>query len=117
MSGSGDVSLAIFIASVNSRESLACFTNRFFHFSRPPGFRVAFDATERNKRFDRIQGQRSEERSSKGKRKRRVFLCRRTVRVKIRSKVIPASSLKIERGVRSLGRKTGERGTDRKIGR
>ena len=30
------------------------------------------------------------------KRKRRVFLCRRTVRVEVRSKVIPASFMKIE---------------------
>ena len=29
-------------------------------------------------------------------RKRRVFLCRRTVRVEVRSKVIPAGLLKIE---------------------
>ena len=35
-----------------------------------------------------------EESSSRGK--RRVFLCRRTVRVKVKSKVIPASFLKIE---------------------
>ena len=54
------------------------------------------------------------ESSSRGK--RRVFLCRRTVRVKTRGKAIPASFLKIEGG-RSLGRKTGERGIDRRIGR
>ena len=38
-----------------------------------------------------------------------VFLCIRTVRVKVKSKVIPASFLKIERGVRLLGRNNGER--------
>ena len=57
---------------------------------------MAFDAAERNGRFDRIQYQRSEESSIRGKRKRRVFLCRRTVWVEVRSKVIPASFLKIE---------------------
>ena len=38
-SRSGDVSLAIFITSVSDSKSLASFTNRFFHLSRPPGFR------------------------------------------------------------------------------
>ena len=57
---------------------------------------MAFDAAERNARFGSIQCQRSKESSSRGKRKRRVFLCRRTVRVKVGGKVIPASFLKIE---------------------
>ena len=64
-----------------------------------------------------IQCQRSKESSSKRKRKRKVFLGRRTVRVKIKSKVIPASFLKIEGRGRSLGRNTGERGTVCIIGR
>ena len=79
-SGSGDVSLAIFITSVSGSKSLASFTNRFFHFSGPPDFMMSFDAAERNRRFGRIQCHRSEDSSStRGKRKRRVFLCRRTV--------------------------------------
>ena len=52
--GSKDVSLAIFIASVSGSKSLTSFTNRFFHFSGPPGFRRAFDAAERNGGFSRI---------------------------------------------------------------
>ena len=72
------------------------FTNRTFHLSGPPGFRMAFDATERNGRFGRIQCQRGKESSSRGKRKRRVFLCKRTVGVKVGDKAIPASFLKIE---------------------
>ena len=97
-SGSEDVhvSLAIFITFVSGSESLASFTNRIFHFSGPPSFRMTFDAAERNGRFGRIQCQRSQESSSRDKRKRRVFLCKRTVRVKVRSKVTPASILKIE---------------------
>ena len=95
-SGSGDVSLAIFITSVSGSESLASFTNRIFLFSGPPGLRMAFDVAEKNERFGRIQCQRSEESRSRGKRKKRVFLCRRTVRVKVESKVIPASFRKIE---------------------
>ena len=55
--------------------------------------------------------------SSRGKRKRRIFHCGRTVRVKVGDKVIPASFLKVKDGGRSLGRKAGERGTDRRIGR
>ena len=79
---------------MSASKSLASFTN--FHFSRPPGIRRAFDAAERNGRFGRIQCQRSEEGSSRGKRKGRVILCRRTVRVKVINKVILASFLKIE---------------------
>ena len=45
--------------------------------------------------------------NSRGKRKRRVFLCRRTVRVKVRSKVIPVSFLKVEGG-HLLEQKTGK---------
>ena len=92
--GSEDVSLAIFITSVSGSESLASFTNRIFHFSRPPGFRRAFDAAERNERFGRIQCQRCKESGSRGK--RRVFLCRRSVKVKVEGKVIPASFRKVE---------------------
>ena len=77
---------------------------------------MAFDAAKRNGRFGCIQCQRSKE-SSRGKRKRRVFPCRRTVRVKVKSKAIPTSFLKIEEEGRSLGRKTGERGTVGRIGR
>ena len=95
-SRSGNVSLEIFITSVSGSESLASFTNRTFHLSRPPSFRMAFDAAERNGRFGRIQCQRCKESSSRRKRKRRVFLCRWTVKVKVGDKVIPASSLKIE---------------------
>ena len=101
--GSGDVSLAIFITSVSGSESLACFTNRTLHFSKPPGFRMAFDAAERNESFGRIQCQRANESSSRGKRKRRVFLCRRTVRIK----VIPASFLTLEEWRTLVGRKRG----------
>ena len=117
MSRSGDVSLAIFITSVSGSKSLASFTNCTFHLSRPPGFRMAFDAAERNGRFGRIQCQRAKESSSRGKRKRRVFLCRRTVGVKVGDKVIPASSLKDEGRRMLIGAKTRERGIVGRIGR
>ena len=77
----------IFITSVSSSKILASLTNRTYHLSRPPGFRVAFDAAKRNGRFGRIQCQRGKESSSRGK--RRVFLCRRTMGVKVGGKVIP----------------------------
>ena len=57
---------------------------------------MAVDAAERNGRFGRIQCERCKEISSREKRKRRVFLCKRTVRFKVISKVIPASFRKIE---------------------
>ena len=47
-------------------------------------------------RKEGIRCQRGEKNSSREKRKRRVFLCRKTVRVKVKSKVIPMSFLKIE---------------------
>ena len=64
----------------------------------------------KNGKFGCTLCQRSKESSSRGKRKRLVFICRRTLRVKVKSKVIPTNSLIIERRGRSLGRKTGERG-------
>ena len=115
-SKSGDVSLAIFIAFVSGSESLAFFTNRTFHLSRPPGFRMAFDAAERNRRLGRIKCQRGKKSSSRAKTKRPVFLCRRTVRVKVRGKVILASFLKVEGRGSLLGQKTEERGTVKRIG-
>ena len=57
---------------------------------------MAFDAAERNGRCGRIQCQRDKESSSRGKKKGRVFLCKWTVGVKIKGKVIPASFLKVE---------------------
>ena len=107
-SGSGDVSLTVFITSMSSSHSLASFINRSFHSSRPPGFRMAFDAAERNEKLSRIHCQRSKEGSSRGKRKRRIFLCRRPIRFK----VIPTSFLKIEErgkfaGAKDRGKRNG----------
>ena len=110
-SRSGDASLAIFITSVSSSKSLASFTNPTFHLSRPPGFKMAFDAAKRNRRFGRIQCQRGKKSSSRGK--RQIFLCRRTVRKSHPSKL----SESWRKEDTHLGQKTGERGTDRRIGR
>ena len=66
---------------------------------------MAFDAAEKNGRFGRIQCQKGKESSSRGKRKRRVFLGRRTVGVKVGGKAIPASFLKIERRGNLIGAK------------
>ena len=63
-SGSGYVSLTISITCVSCSESLTSFTNRFFPFNGPPGFRMAFDAAERNGRFRRFQCQRSKEKET-----------------------------------------------------
>ena len=69
---------------------------------RPKGMKdlAAFSARERK------------ESSSRGKKKRRVFLCRRTVRVKVGGKAIPASFLKIE-GRGTLVGAIGQRERDR----
>ena len=103
--GNGDVNLAIFIIFVSDSESLASFTNHFFHFSGPPGFRMAFDAAKRSGRFGHIQCQRCKQSSDIEKRKRRVFLCWRTVRVKVQGKVIRMSFLKIKRRGTFVGAK------------
>ena len=79
---------------------------------------MAFVAAKRNGRFGRIQCQRSKESSSRAKRKKGVFLCGRTVRVKVEGKVIPASFLKIkETGMLAGAKDRRERGKDRRIGR
>ena len=77
---------------------------------------MAFDMAENNGRFGRIQCQRNKESSRRGKRKRRVFLCIRAVRVKEKSKVIPANFLTIEGRESPLRRKTEERGMVCRIG-
>ena len=56
-------------------------------------------------------------RAAAEEKERDVFLCRRTVRVKVEGKVIPASSLKVKGRRTLVGQKTGERGTDRRIGK
>ena len=101
---------------MSGSKSFASFTNRTVYLSRPPGFRRAFDAAERNGRFGRIQCQRGEKNSSRGK--RRVLICRETVRVKVGGKAILASFLKVEgRGTLVGAKDRSERGMDRRIGR
>ena len=70
---------------------------------------MAFVAAERIGRFGRIQCQRSKESRSKGK--RRVFLCRGIVRVKVKGKVISIEG----RGTLVVAKDRRE--TDRRIGR
>ena len=71
MSGSRDISLAIFITTMSGSKSLTSFTYRNFHFRTPPGFRLAFDGAERNGEFgciipemQREQQQRKEKETS-----------------------------------------------------
>ena len=107
-STSRDVSLAIFIPFESGSESFTSFINRIFHFSGPPGLRLMFNAAKRNGRYGCIQCQRSKDsNSSRGKRRRQVFLCRRRVRIKVKRKIIPASFLKIEGRARFVGAKEG----------
>ena len=91
MLGSRDVSLAILVTSMSGSKILTYFAYGIFHFRRPPGLELAFDAAERNEKFGRIQCQRSKESNSVEKRNREVFLCRRIVRVKVKGKVVPTS--------------------------
>ena len=75
---------------------------------------MVFDAAKGNGRFGGFQCQGSKESSSRGKRP--VFLYRRTVRVKVEGKVIPASFRKIEGKGMLVGEKCGERGMVSRIG-
>ena len=72
------------VASVPQRKQLAS-------TSEPPlpkgkGTEPSSRAPDRK---EGIQRQKSKETSSRGKTKRRAFLCRKTVRVKVKSKIIP----------------------------
>ena len=64
MLGSGDVSLMVFIASMSGSRSLTSLTRHFFHFRGPPGLRLSFDITERNRRFGCIQCHKKEKGTS-----------------------------------------------------
>ena len=86
----------IFIASTRGSKSLASFLYRSFHFWKPTGLRLAFDAAERNRKFGCIKCQRSKVSRRKEKKKRGVFLCRKTVRFIVKGKLIPTNLLKIE---------------------
>ena len=70
---------------------------------------------KRMEKFGCIQCQRSEESSTRGK--RRVFLCRTTVRVEVKDKISPTSSLKIEGRGTFVGAIERKRGTVNRIGR
>ena len=63
-------------------------------------------------RKEGIQCQRSKENSSKEKIKRQVFLCRRTVRVKVKSKFISKSFPKIQGRETFVGTKDRKKGDD-----
>ena len=46
MTERGDISLSIFITSMSGNKSLTSFAYGFFHFRRPPGLKLAFDAAK-----------------------------------------------------------------------
>ena len=78
---SGDVSLSVFITFM--RGSLTSFAYRF---KRSPGLRLAFEVAERNGKIWPHSVPEKESSSSRGKRKRGVFLGRKTVRVEVKRK-------------------------------
>ena len=95
MSGSRGISLSIFIASTSGRKIITSFAYRFFHFIRPPGLRLAFDAAERNGKFGRIQCQKGKECSSRGREKKASVPLQMDGESRSKGKVIPTSFLKI----------------------
>ena len=92
MSGSRDVSLLIFITFMSGSKSLTSFAYCFFHFRRPPGLRLVFDAIEKNGKFGRIQRNKES-----GSRERGEYSSGEAqLRAEVAGKVIPTSSLKIK---------------------
>ena len=87
--GSRNVNLTIFNAYMSGSKSL--------HLSLQQTTRLKVDGAEGNGKFGRIQCQKSKESSSRGTKKWQLFLCRRIVRVEVKDKLIPKSSLKIYR--------------------
>ena len=79
-------------------KSLTSFTYSIFHSKKLPTLRLAFDTTERNKKLAAFDA-RVVQSNSRGKRKRKVFLCKGAERVKVKGKVVPTSFLKNERKV------------------
>ena len=107
MSGSGNVSLTIFITSMSGTKSFTSFAY-IFPFRRSPGLRLVFDVPERNGKFGRIQYQRSREQQLQSKKKGGVFFC-------IRSNELLVNWM---HGVVCWGRQSGEReGAVSRIGR
>ena len=74
-------------------KSFLCLTHRIFHFRKPPGLKLACSAVKRNGKFGRIHYQRSEDNRCRGRRE--VFFCKKTVRVKVKGKVVSTGFLKI----------------------
>ena len=95
MSGSSLRKAVDLVTSMSGSESHTSLVYRFFFFMRQPGLRFAFDVAKRKGKFGRIRCQRSKE-SSKGKKKREVFQCRRTARVAVNGKTIPTTFLKLK---------------------
>ena len=116
MTGSRDVSLTIFITSVSGSKGLASFAYRFFHFRRSPGLGLAFDEAEEWQIWPHSVPE-SKEGSSRGKKKRLVFLCRRTMRVAVKDKVIPTRFLKTEGRGTFVGMEERKRGKVCRISR
>ena len=71
---------------------------------------MAFNTVESNGRLGCTQCWRSKESRNRGKSKRGVYLFRRTVRVKVQSKAIKASFLKIEGKWAFVGRRPEKEG-------
>ena len=74
------------VASMPQREQLASSQTRLCQKGKEQS-----RLSRASDRKEGIQCQRGKENSSKGKEKRRVFLCRRTVRVEVKSKVLLTS--------------------------
>ena len=77
---------------MSGNKSLKSFAYRF---RKPPGLRLAFGAAERNGKSGRIQCQRSEKSSNKGRKEESIPL-QKDSKGRNESKVIPTSFLEIE---------------------
>ena len=94
--------MTIFMASMSGSKNFSSVVYRFLHFRRTPSLRLASEAAERNKKFGYSVPENLKQSSSRGKRKKTVFFCRR-VRTKVRGKVIPTIFLKNEEKELNVG--------------
>ena len=83
MSRGRDVSLTIFITFMSGSSSHASFANRFFHFRRPPGLGLPFDAADKNGKLAAFNDREVNRLVAEDREEN--FFCRRIMRAKVRS--------------------------------
>ena len=106
-----DVTLSIFITPMNGSKSVTSFFYRFFHVRRSPAWSWRLTRPKKMKNLAAFNPQ--EVKRAAVEKRKGVFLCSRTVRVKVKSKATTRNVLKIKGRVKAKP----EKGTVCKIGK